>query len=215
MTSTIHSDLSDNKRTITEQEIFWAGEFGEAYTQRNQVDPTSRKPFFHQLLSLVDGVQSICEMGANRGHNLAALQQLRPELHLTGVELNRRAFRDLSKLPGIASFNCSIQDFPPNATYDLVFTSGVLIHVAPEDLTAIYAKLARLSARYVLMVEYFNPIPVEVGYRGHSGKLFKRDFASEFLDAVDGWIPTAYGFLWKRMEPAWDNATWTLMKRCA
>jgi spore coat polysaccharide biosynthesis protein SpsF len=65
------------------------------------------------------------------------------------------------------------------------------------------------------MVEYFNPIPVEVAYRGHSGKLFKRDFASEFLDSADDWQPTAYGFLWKRLEPAWDNNNWMLMKRCA
>ena len=32
------------------------------------------------------------------------------------------------------------------------------------------------------LAEYYNPTPVSVLYRGHKGKLFKRDFAGEMLD---------------------------------
>jgi pseudaminic acid biosynthesis-associated methylase len=192
---------------------FWAGEFGTAYTMRNQVDPASRAPFFRYILGLTGEIKRICELGANRGHNLVALQRLNPRLELTGVEVNSAACTHLATLEGITAIWSSIQDFETEAQYDLVFTCGVLIHIGPEDLRATYAKMARLSSRYVLMNEYFNPVPVELNYRGHSGKLFKRDFAGEFLDQNRNWQPVGYGFLWKRVEPAWDNTTWTLMEK--
>jgi hypothetical protein len=71
------------------------------------------------------------------------------------------------------------------------------------------------SRRYILMVEYFNPTPTEIDYRGHAGKLFKRDFAGDFIDQFgkDKVSVVDYGFWWKRMEPQWDNATWVLMQK--
>ena len=43
-------------------------------------------------------------------------------------------------------------------------------------------KLCIKIQKYICIVEYYNPTPVEVIYRGHKGKLFKRDFAGEMLD---------------------------------
>ena len=157
-------------------------------------------------------MQSVCELGANRGHNLRALQTIRP-LELSGVEINPVAFEEFKSIEGVAAYQSSILAFDPGKQFDLVFTSGVLIYIAPDDLPATYRKLAQLSRRYVLLNEYFNPTPVELSYRGHTGKLFKRDFAGEFLDTCPGFRVLRYGFLWKRMEPARDNSTWTLSCR--
>lgn len=195
---------------MTKNEEFWAGEFGRSYTERNQVDAQERAPFFSDVLE--PDVQSVCELGANRGHNLRALQTIRP-LELSGVEINPVAFEEFKSIEGVAAYQSSILAFDPGKQFDLVFTSGVLIHIAPDDLPATYRKLAQLSRRYVLLNEYFNPTPVELSYRGHTGKLFKRDFAGEFLDTCPGFRVLRYGFLWKRMEPAWDNSTWTLLCR--
>jgi len=197
----------------TDQEAFWAGTFGDDYTERNQIAPSSRAPFFREILSLAPGVQSVCEIGANAGHNAIALQSLNPALHITGIELNPSAFARLSVLPGINAVQSSIQNYQSECRFDLVFTCGVLIHVNPGDLPAIYRKMAALSNKYILINEYFNPSPVEIEYRGHAGKLFKRDFAAEFLDSTSGFEPVRWGFLWKRMEPAWDNSNWTLLRR--
>ncbi len=202
-------------RAPTEQETFWAGDFGDAYTKRNAVPFEVRIPFFRELLPLAPGVQSVCELGANKGHNLQAIQSLIPSVRATGVEVNPSAFSQLSSISGITAVNSAIQDFAPDQRFDLVFTSGVLIHVNPDDLPQIYKKMAALSYKYVLINEYFNPTPTEIEYRGHSGKLFKRDFAGEFLDSTEGFEPVRWGFLWKRMEPAWDNCNWTLMRRTA
>jgi pseudaminic acid biosynthesis-associated methylase len=202
--------------TASEQERFWAGAFGDEYTGRNSASPETLQPFFRTILELAPGVREVCELGANKGLNLLALRGLDPSLRLTGVELNGAACKALSRNAGIEALHTSIQAYAAERRFDLVFTCGVLIHIDPADLPAIYRKMGALSARYVLINEYFNPTPVEVAYRGHSGKLFKRDFAGEFLDATEGrFAVVRYGFLWKRLEPAWDNATWTLLRRTA
>jgi spore coat polysaccharide biosynthesis protein SpsF len=202
-------------RPPTEQETFWAGEFGDAYTNRNVDLAEQRVPFFKNLLRLTPDVESVCDLGANVGHNLIAILSIVPSVLATGVELNPFAFRQLSSIPGITAVHSAIQDYAPERRFDLVFTCGVLIHVNPHDLPEVYRKMAVIADKYVLINEYFNPTPTEIVYRGHSAKLFKRDFAGEFLDSTEGFEPVRWGFLWKRMEPAWDNCNWTLLRRMA
>jgi spore coat polysaccharide biosynthesis protein SpsF len=207
------SQLMESMRHPSEQEDFWAGSFGDEYTERNRIAPARRAPFFREILTLAPDVQSVCEIGANSGHNLLALRSVNPALDMTGIELNSSAFAKLAAIPGITAEQTSIQAYSGTKQFDLVFTCGVLIHLNPNDLPKVYLKMAALAGKYVLINEYFNPTPAAIEYRGHSGKLFKRDFAGEFLDAVDNFEPVRWGFLWKRTEPVWDNSNWTLMRR--
>ena len=201
-------------RVETPQESFWSGAFGAEYTQRNAIDFELRVPFFAEILQKTFGVRSICEMGANKGHNLGAIQALSPMYELTGVEINPVAFDLLKAIPRVTAINSAIQDFNPAAQFDLVFTCGVLIHLNPDDLPKVYEKMMSLSSRYILINEYFNPVPVEISYRGHSEKLFKRDFAGELMDQYPNQLRVvATGFLWKRVEPTWDDATWFLLEK--
>ncbi len=202
-------------REKTEQERFWEGDFGDAYTQRNQYDPRLRAPFYKKILTRTQGVSSVCEFGANRGLNMKALQAVNASLELTAVEINSSAYEELRKIAGVNAHHGPIQDFVPEKQSDLVLISGVLIHVNPETLPLVYKRLFDASRRYVLINEYFNPVPVEVEYRGHLGRLFKRDFAGEFIDlnGPGNLKVVDYGFLWRRMEPQWDNATWVLLEK--
>jgi pseudaminic acid biosynthesis-associated methylase len=201
-------------RAKTEEETFWEGPFGVEYTERNVTAPELRTDFFKKVLELAPDVRSVCELGANRGDNLAALRRVRPDLTLTGVEVNAAAASVMGQVPGVRAIVSSIQDFETDQIFDLVFTCGVLIHLNPGDLVSTYEKMVALSARYILVNEYFNPRPVEIDYRGHSSRLFKRDFAGELLDAHKQKLRVVnYGFLWNREEPGWDNTTWVLFER--
>lgn len=203
-------------RTKTGQESFWEGSFGDEYTSRNRelyAGYQDRRPFFEELLRRMTGVRSVCELGANGGQNLETLRTVDPSLELTGVEINGAACEEMRKLPGVTAVQSSIQDYVPGRKFDWVFTCGVLIHVNPDDLPAVYRKLVDLSNRYVLVNEYYNPRPQEIDYRGHTGRLFKRDFAGELLDTCPDLELVDYGFLWKRRHPAWDNTTWFLLER--
>ena len=59
----------------TEQEAFWAGNFGTEYIQRNQGDTllASNLDFFAKALRQARSVKSCIEFGANIGMNLNLL----------------------------------------------------------------------------------------------------------------------------------------------
>jgi len=91
---------------------------------------------------------------------------------------------------------------------------GVLIHINPEMLSSVYEKLYQASSRFVLVCEYYNPSPVEIPYRGHTDRLFKRDFAGEMMEKYSDLTLIDYGFAYRR-DPAFpqDDITWFLMEK--
>ncbi len=200
----------------TEQEEFWAGEFGDQYIDRNPANHVlpGRIALFSRILRRTQAVSSILELGANVGSNLLALRQLLPEASLSAVEINERAVKELKKIGDISVFHGSILDFNPVEGYEFVFVSGVLIHIAPDALPRVYDLMVKSSRRYVCIIEYYNPTPVEVPYRGHRGKLFKRDFAGELMERHSGMRLVDYGFVYHR-DPNFplDDLTWFLMEK--
>ena len=91
----------------TEQEAFWAGEFGDHYIDRNRSSGLlhSKIAMWSQMIRCANRVLSIKELGCNIGLNLKALHHLNPEYQLSGVEINQSAAIEAEKL-GIASIEC-------------------------------------------------------------------------------------------------------------
>lgn len=203
-------------RELTEQEMFWKGQFGDEYLVRNEGPEllASNLALFSSALSRADHIGSVIEFGTNRGLNLQALHHLLPNAHLRGVEINEAAHRAVSAL-GIADvWHGSIFDYDITEPADLVLAKGVLIHLNPDMLEIAYDKLFSASRRYILIVEYYNPVPVEVTYRGHRDRLFKRDFAGEMLDRFDHLALADYGFSYRR-DPMFlgTDCTWFLLEK--
>lgn len=209
--------MSSNSQYKTEQEVFWAGEFGTEYIQRNQGDEllASNLNFFAKGLRNAHGMANCIEFGANIGMNLKALKLLYPRLEQHAVEINADAIQQLELLlpPGHAH-HVSILDFQPLRTWDLVLIKGVLIHINPDELPSVYDKLVASAARYLLVAEYYNPSPVAIPYRGHSDRLFKRDFAGEIMQRHPAMRLIDYGFAYRR-DPDFpqDDITWFLMEK--
>jgi pseudaminic acid biosynthesis-associated methylase len=203
----------------TEQERFWAGEFGDAYTQRNRGAQlqASRTSLWARVLGRCARIDSVTELGANLGLNLMAIRRLLPVARLRGIEINAQAAAELRRnLPEAEVLEASFLERTFDEPSDLAFTCGVLIHVAPAALHAAYDALARSARRYVVLCEYYDPRPVTVPYRGHTERLFKRDFAGEFLDAHSDFRLRDYGFVYHRdpQFPA-DDFTWFVLERSA
>lgn len=194
------------------QQDFWRGEFGDAYTERNQGQQSAVVARWARMLARTHGISSVFEIGTNTGNNLDAIKVLLPDAILSGIEINQHA-QQIAFGKGHKVALGTAQSAAQEGAYDLVFTSGVLIHIPPIDLPIVYSNLVRLSKRYVLVAEYYNPTPVEVLYRGHPDKLFKRDFAGEIMDA-HGLVLKDYGFVYRR-DPLWpaDDLTWFLMMK--
>ena len=85
--------MSGEKKFSTQQEEFWAGEFGDAYIGRNESKEllASNLNFFATALRRAGSVASCVELGANIGMNLRALQLLYPAMKLSGVEIHADA----------------------------------------------------------------------------------------------------------------------------
>lgn len=201
----------------TEQEAFWAGEFGDVYIDRNQGAQivAGNLALFSQILARTHAVNSVLEVGANVGMNLHALHYLLPAAQLHAVEINPRAASQLRTLPFVSSVHeGSILDYIPPQPSDLVFSKGVLIHLAPAVLPEIYDLMVAASNRYVMVAEYYNPTPQEIPYRGHGDRLFKRDFAGELMARHPQLRLLDYGFRYRR-DPNWpqDDITWFLMEK--
>ncbi len=201
----------------TEQESFWAGEFGTAYIDRNQGDPllAANLDFFSKALRGARGIKSCMEFGANIGMNLRALKLLHPALEQHGIEINADAATQLgSFISPEHVFEGSILDYHPVQSFDLVLIKGVLIHINPAELPTVYDRLYKSTGKYLMVAEYYNPAPVAIPYRGHTDRLFKRDFAGELLDTYKDLSLVDYGFAYRR-DPNFpqDDITWFLMEK--
>lgn len=201
----------------TEQELFWAGEFGNNYILRNKEKEiiASNINLFSNVIKSTMDVNSVIEFGANIGLNLLAIKNIRPNIDISGVEINQEACKDLIKICGEKNtYHDSILDFKVDYKRDLSLIKGVLIHINPDYLQKVYELLYSSSKKYICIAEYYNPTPVMIPYRGFNERLFKRDFAGEMLDKYNDLSLVDYGFVYHRDNNyPQDDITWFLLEK--
>ena len=200
----------------TAQEAFWAGGFGTEYINRNgdTAALAGRTHLWSTILGRASGIGSAAEFGANIGLNIHALGRLLPAAELSAIEINAEAVGQLRRIEGLGVHHGSILEPQLERAHDLVFTVGVLIHINPEVLPAVYDNLHAASRRYIVLAEYYNPRPVAIPYRGHEDRLFKRDFAGDMLDRFDDLKLVDYGFCYHRdAHFPMDDITWFLLEK--
>lgn len=201
----------------TEQEALWSGNFGDEYTRRNaHARSGADRAFWRRVLSEVAAPRRVLELGAGTGNNLRALRRLLPQASLEGVEINQAAHRELARVADVAH-RASIFEFTATVPdWDLVFTKGLLIHIAPAELPKAYRLLYHCSRRYIVLAEYYAPEPIEVPYRKNERALWKRDFASDMLALFPTLHVLDYGFVW-RGDPQHpqDDVTWFVLEKPA
>ena len=178
----------------TQQTDFWSGDFGRDYTVRNTMDQeawnemylknygVTRANMNNEFLHSLPRDFSILEIGSNTGHQLHALQQ-NGFTNLYGIELQFGAANLAQKLrKDIHVVQASGFEIPfETGSFNLIFTSGVLIHIAPHDLPLIMGEIHRCSSRYIWGFEYYSERSREINYRGNTSVLWKADYASIFM----------------------------------
>ncbi len=184
----------------TRQTEFWKSQFGKDYTDRStfEMDAWNKlylKQYGKTKLQMNEAFLGglprnlkILEVGCNIGNQLRGLQFQGFE-YLYGIELQWYAVENAKKLTErINIIQGSALDLPfKDAYFDLVFTSGVLIHVAPDDLPRVMQEIGRVSSRYIWGHEYFAEDPTEINYRGNQGYLWKADYCQLYLENLSGW----------------------------
>lgn len=203
----------DDSKATQRLERLWAGEFGDEYASRNAEAAAGRGGFWKQLLSGHE-IASALEVGCNVGGNLVWLVDLLGAENVAGVDLNESALEvAAAAVPGADLRRASAYELPfEDAAFDLVFTTGVLIHLPPGDVEAAMKEVVRCSRRFVLCGEYFSEELAEVPYRGLEGALFKQDFGALYTSEHPQLEPLDRGFL-PASEGVWDDVTWWLFEK--
>src|SRR5438105_2908530 len=200
-----------------EQEAFSAETYAEEYIRKNaQFDHALGVEAWRKMLANAGPIESLLECGCNIGRNLRFLADLLPNARKSVIEISEPAYRFVtSEFALDETFNGPILDAPfAPGSFDLVFTTGVLIHIHPDNLLANMGRMFGLSRRFILIGEYFNRTPVMLEYQGEKDRLFKRDFGKLFIEHHDVAL-VDYGFLWGHIYDAagFDDITWWLFEK--
>lgn len=191
--------------------------FGDKYTDRNRCGKSMiacRVGNLTKCLSRADYLNSSLEFGSNIGYNEIALRQLYPDIEMDVVEINEKAAEECGKIENVKVHNTSVYDFKREKQYDLTLVNGVLIYIDIDKLDLVYEQLYSCSRKYILIIEYYNPVPVNVTYRGYDGQLCKRDFAGEMLDKYPDLRLLDYGFIYHRDSVfPMDDFNWFLLEK--
>jgi len=181
--------------TKTQEESVWSGEFGKEYTNRNLMSPDtldqlyidyygiSRTTLNEKVIGNLD-VDGVLEVGCNVGNQLQLLKKM-GHTNLWGIELQSHVVeiaRKRTRFINIAKGSAFDIPYKDNF-FDLVFTSGLLMHIQPDDINKALDEIYRCTNRYIWGFEYFAPDGYQmINYRGEDDLLWKTDFAELFLD---------------------------------
>ena len=198
---------------MNDQEQFWGGEFGTAYSARNQGPHliASNLALFSRVLSRTRGITSVLEFGANVGMNLDALGLLLPGADLCGLEFNDHAVEILGGKH--EAIHDSVLAWETKRQWDMVLCKGLGIHISPDDLWKLYENLYLSARKYIVLAEYYSKRPQEVEYRGNKARMWKRDFATELMNRYPDLSLIDYGFVSEYDAFPLDNINWWLLSK--
>ena len=182
-------------KDVTPQADFWSGTFGDEYTKREHYAPeefdavwkkycgTTRSELNEFFFSSFDKDIKVLEVAANYGLQLQLLQKMGftnlygLEINRSAIELARKEQHDIYIIQGDAL------DLPfKDSSFDLVYTSAFLIHVAPENRKRVMSEVVRVSKRYIWGYEFFSAEQEEIHYRGNTNVAWKTNFSKLYED---------------------------------
>jgi pseudaminic acid biosynthesis-associated methylase len=193
-------------------EGLWAGEFGEAYIERNRALDERRTAFWASLLE-PHGIRSVLEIGCGQGANLRPISTLIEPRDTWGIDVNESALAIArGNAPGINVVASVARKLPfRGGLVDLTFTVGVLIHQPDETLGQVMAEIVRCSRTFVLWAEYHAAVTEEVPYHGVAGSLYRRDYGAIYGELFPELEVRDEGFL--APEDGFDRLTWQLLEK--
>jgi len=180
---------------ITSQEKRWKGKFGNEYISRNLLTPKemdrlylqnygiTRTKLNEEFIGNFNRTFKILEIGSNVGIQLIYLQKMGFK-QVYGIEINQKAVEFSKKITkNINIIQGTALDVPFKDNYfDLVFTSGILIHISPQDIEKVMREIYRCTNKYIWGFEYYADSYEEVVYRGKKNMLWKANFPKLYTD---------------------------------
>ena len=183
---------------INKQMKEWIGDFGKKYTNRNALTLDEMNEMYREKFGIsredlnnlfIDKMNrniKILEIGSNIGNQLLLFQKMGYK-NLYGIEINKYAVEfSKSRTKNINIIQGSAFDIPFKDKYfDLVFTSGLLIHIPPPDIEMVMREIHRCAKEYIWGFEYYADKYTEIIYRKKKNLLWKANFSKIYLGLFD------------------------------
>ncbi|MBM3673083.1 MAG: methyltransferase domain-containing protein [Actinobacteria bacterium] len=103
---------------------------------------------------------SFLEIGCGAGRNLRALADVAPSANIAGIDVNESALslarREVPSATLSASSLYALDDWG-GASVDVVFTSGVLVHVPHTEVAGVVREMHRIASNAVVHFELHGP----------------------------------------------------------
>jgi pseudaminic acid biosynthesis-associated methylase len=174
----------------------WIDKFGKEYTDRNNLSLEELEKLYKEnygvtrtelnelFLDKIDRSKKILEIGANIGNQLLCLQKMGFK-NLYGIEPQEYAVQlTRDKTININIIKGDAFDVPFKDKYfNIVFTSGVLIHIQKKNIKKAIREIYRCSNKYIWGFEYYADRYTEIPYRGQKNLLWKANFPKIYTDA--------------------------------
>ena len=107
---------------------------------------------------------SIYETGFFSGRNLRYIYEEFPNIKVGGLDVNKKAVEFAKqRMPYADLHHMNLHDFNSNKEYDIVFTSGILIHIPPKDVPTVLSKLLMSAKKYVMHIESIGNNEISAG----------------------------------------------------
>ncbi len=170
--------------SLNEQQELWNGKFGDRYTKRNPtlsdfhyVNGKTRLEITKSFFQDIPRDATILEIGCSTGNVIQILHDM-GFTDVYGIDINGKAIDIVrAKFPKFIFKRASIEDFAPIMKFDLVYTSGVLIHIHPNNIQMTINKMKTLARKWIFGFEYYSPKEEVVRY---SVGCWSRDYPNLF-----------------------------------
>lgn len=221
----VNNQLSPSSAPIKK----WSSGFGNEYQGRNASSWPSiknRARLFGDIFQAMENANkanpspqpfpaSVIEVGGGCGDNLRAIDMIyersRAPVKLMSCDPNEAARKAMADVATVLPGDLSQLPYSDDSA-DMVFTSGVLIHVPPAELDRALSEIHRVAKRWILSIEYFNNVPEEIRYRGNDGMMWRRDWGEAWMEKYPDLKCIGYGFCWRRATGL-DQLTWFLFSK--
>lgn len=111
------------------------------------------------LLPSIELIRSVLDVGCGRGRLASLLAEALPKAHYSGLDIGEaQAQATQAVRPDGTVYVSPIQDFDSRHRFDLVLVSEVLMHIPPNEIEQVVAKLLQLAQKYILLIEWTQPM---------------------------------------------------------
>jgi len=174
---------------ITNQQLFWDGrpDYISHVLRAKKDAPENFKKITDTYLAEIEKIRpkNILVVGCAFGFDVKKIKQKFPDTKITAIVISKTQLKNAKQyLNGldITLIRANAKDIPLTDKFDLIFTTGLLMHIPPEIFHEVLSEMKRLARGHIICVEPYKKHQnfIQRVYSGTAPHYFLHDYENEF-----------------------------------